>query len=71
MNEYAFDCVLTVALRVKANSEAEARAILKDNLDIADSNFGAWPDGSPILGEASLASDLAEPALYEINGEPV
>lgn len=70
MAEYAFDCVLTVALRVTANSEAEARAILNDKLDCADSNFGAWPDGSPILGEASISDDSA-PDLYEIDGNAV
>jgi hypothetical protein len=68
LREYAFDVKLFAAIRVKAHSAAEARATLRDNLDCADCNGGAWPDGSPILFEATVDDD--EPYLYEIDGEP-
>ena len=66
--EYAFDVTLKAAIRVKATDEKEARRILKESLDCADSNFGAWPNGDPITGEASL---YGFPHLYEIDGENV
>jgi len=68
MKTFSFDVKMLVALTVTADSEADARRILRDNLDCADSNFGAWPDGSPILGEASMDGDGD---LYEVNGEAV
>lgn len=64
--EYTFDVKLFTTLRVKAESEAEARAILRRVMHCADANFGAWDDGSPILGEASMDGD---PDLVEIDGE--
>lgn len=67
--EFAFDVRLFSTLRVKAASEAEARALLREHVDCADANFGAWPSGDPILGEASL--DDGEPDLIEIDGEAV
>lgn len=71
--EYAFDVVLRAAIRVKATSEAEAREMMHDVLDCADANFGSWPDGSPVLGEASLDTDAEGQglSLYEVDGEPV
>lgn len=66
-HEFAFDVTLTAAFRVNAETEDEAREMLKEHLDSADSNFGAWPDGSPILAEASLGHILD---LYEIDNEP-
>lgn len=62
LHEYAFDLELIVALRVKATSHEQALRTLRDTLDCADSHFGAWPDGSPVLGEASLRGT---PRLYE------
>lgn len=70
MPEYAFDIELFAAVRVNAPNEATARQMLAEAFEAADTNFGAWPDGSPILGEASL-SDLATPSLFEVDGEPV
>lgn len=67
MREFAFDVKLFASLRVKAESEAQARALLREALDCADANFGAWPDGSPILAEASMDG---EPDLFEIDEEP-
>lgn len=63
--EYAFDLTLASTIRVKANSAAEAVALLKQNLDAADCNMGAWPDGSPILAECSIIGD---PSLFEVDG---
>jgi hypothetical protein len=67
-NEYAFDVVLAAALRVKASDEADARLQLKGALHCADTNFGAWRSGDPIIGEVSLRGT---PSLYEVNGETI
>jgi len=67
--EYAFDVKLFATIRVKATSEAEARTLLNEYVNAADANFGAWPNGDPITGEASVDDD--HPELIEINGEAV
>ncbi len=55
MREFAFDVKLFAsAAGSKPKSQAQARALLREALDCADANFGAWPDGSPILAEASM-----------------
>ena len=70
IHEYAFDCTLTAAIRVKATSEAEARGIMKGTIDSSSANLGAWPNGDPILCEISLDTiDAGSP--YEIDGEEV
>ena len=66
MPEYVFDVKLFTTLRVKADSEAKARADLRRMLNCADANFGAWDEGDPILGEVSMDG---EPDLVEIDGE--
>lgn len=72
MAEYAFDVVLRAALRVpNMPDEATARAELAAMLDAAYSNFGLWSNGEPILGEASIADDIAEPRLFEVDGVDV
>ena len=68
--EYAFDLKLNVAIRVSASSFEEARSILLERLDAADSNFGAFPNGDPIVGEASLAGDVTKDMLFEVDGDP-
>ena len=68
MNEYLFDVKLFASIRVKAASLQEARALLDKHVDAADCNFGAWPNGDPITGEASV-DGFAE--LMEINGDAV
>ena len=67
MNEYLFDVNLFATIRVRADSEAEARTLILDHLDCACVNAGAWPNGDPILFEASARGELP---LIEINGEP-
>lgn len=75
MNEYAFDCTLACAIRVQAPSEEAARALLRETINAAEANLGAWPNGDPILCEVSLIDEeefttaLGRPALYEVNGE--
>jgi hypothetical protein len=59
---YGFDLELSCSLHVQATSHEHALRILRDKLDCADSNLGAWPDGSPILCETSLRGT---PALFE------
>jgi hypothetical protein len=66
LHEYLFDLKLFASVRVKAESEAAARALIAAHIHCADVNFGAWPDGSPILGEASVDG---EADLMEIDGE--
>lgn len=68
MKNYAFDVNLLGAIRVDANSRKEAEALVRCALDCASINAGCWPDGSPILFEASVDGELD---LYEIDGEPV
>lgn len=54
MKDYLFDVQLKAAFRIPADSEHEARAMLESVLDCASVNVGALPDGSPVIGEASL-----------------
>lgn len=65
--EYVFDVKLFATVRVKANTKAKAVALLKDTLDCASFNAGVWPNGDPVLFEASVDG---EPDLVEIDGEP-
>lgn len=69
MTEYAFDVKLFASIRVEADSEEQARALLREHVDCATANFGAWPNGDPIIGEASVDDD--HPELIEIDGEAV
>jgi hypothetical protein len=44
MNEYLFDVKLFATIRIKAESEDEARAMILDHLDCACVNAGVWPN---------------------------
>lgn len=66
---FTFDVKLFASISVQAGSKQEAIAMIRESLDCADCNFGAWPNGDPILGEASLDDD--DPDLMEIDGEAV
>lgn len=70
MPAYTFDMLLAASITVEADSPDAARAALVAKLDAADTNFGAFDDGTPILGEVSLADDHA-PTLAMIDGEDV
>lgn len=50
---FLFDVKLFASVRVPADSPEEAERLLREHLDCASCNAGAWPDGSPILFEAS------------------
>ena len=69
MHEYLFDVKFFAAIRVRADSETEARAMLRAELDCCTANFGPWgsgPDeGGLILGEASQDGDAD---LVEVDG---
>ena len=69
MTEFAFDLMLRAAIRVNAATEYEARNMLAEALDCAYTNFGAWPNGDPILGEVSLDTENDRPELFEVDGE--
>lgn len=66
--EYAFDVKLMATIRIKAQSQSEAEATIRETLDAASCNAGAWPDGSPVLFEASTDGCLD---LVEVDGKPV
>lgn len=70
MNTYTLDAKLFVTLTVKATSQDHAEAILRETMDGAEANFGAWPDGSPVLGTVGYDNDGGAD-LIEINGEAV
>lgn len=66
MTEFSFNLTLAGTIRLEAANSVEALAILRKKLSCADSNLGAWPDGSPILTELSLSG---APSLCEIDGQ--
>ena len=65
--EFAFNLTLLTTVKVNAETEKEARALINEAFHIADSHFGAWPNGDPILAEASMEG---EAELFEIDQEP-
>lgn len=69
-HEYAFDVKLFAAIRVRAETEAQARKVLEELLDCASVNFGAYDGGDPIVSEVALCTDDGPPFLYELDGEP-
>ena len=67
--EFLFDVKMFAAVRVMAVDEAHARALMREHLECAEANLGAWPSGDPILAEVSADDD--HPDLLEIDGETV
>jgi len=57
-HEYLFDVKLFAALRITASNEQDARRILVSVLDCATINCGALPDGSPLVGEATVDGEF-------------
>lgn len=55
---FTFDMTLSATITVDAPDEATAREWINEAIECADTNFGAWPDGSPILGECSLTANM-------------
>jgi hypothetical protein len=60
MKEFTFDIKLFAAITVKAETEKEAFEMLLEHTECADCNLGTWPDGTPILAEASVERDEIE-----------
>jgi hypothetical protein len=58
MSRYTFDIPLIASISVSADNPEAARQMLQTALDCADTNFGALPNGDPILGECSLMEDI-------------
>ena len=69
MNVYTFDVRFFAAIRVKANSVSEARATLRDNVSSMDCNGGAWPNGDPILFDATIDDD--ELPCVDVDPQPI
>jgi hypothetical protein len=67
-HEYLFDVKLFASIRVRAESEDQARRMMREHIDAADANLGAWPNGDPILCEVSL-DEPDNDALIEVDGE--
>jgi hypothetical protein len=65
-HEYLFDAKLLSSIRVKAKTQVEAEAKIREIFDVASCNGGAWPDGGPVLFEASVDGRLD---LVEVDGE--
>lgn len=68
-HEYAFDCTLTAAIRVKGVTREAAEVHLRAAMDAADCNGGSWRNGEPILFEASVNEGALY--LYQVDGEDV
>lgn len=69
MNTYEFDVKFFVVLSVEAESLSAARAKVK-SINGNEANFGAWPDGSPIVGVVDMDGepDLTGPASVTAEG---
>jgi len=67
--EYTFDVKLFTTIRVEALNEADARKIVSDNIHGDEANFGAWPNGDPIIAEVCVDDD--EMQVIEVDGEAV
>lgn len=70
MTEFTFDVKLFATIRVHAETEGEARRLINAVFSGAEGNFGAWPDGSPVLGTVEQ-DNPDEDTLIEIDGEAV
>jgi len=72
MSEFLFDVRLNASIRVIADTEDQAIAMLQ-SIDANTANLGAWPNGEPILCEVSIFENAAGGLLraVEIDGEEV
>jgi len=69
MKDYGFDLKLDIALHIKAESYEDAKRILKEKLNCASANLGAFDNGDPILAEATLNDVITPDMLFEVDGE--
>lgn len=65
-HEYLLDVKLFASVRVLADTRQEAEQMLRNALGCASVNAGAWPNGDPILFEASMDG---EADLIEVDGQ--
>ena len=68
MTEFTFDLRLDASISLKAVDLDTAKRELWALLQCASTNFGAWPNGEPALGEVSLNS-VADITLGLVDGE--
>lgn len=68
LHTYLIDLKLDVSLRVEATSPKEAWDMLRKVFDAATINAGHWPDGSPVIAEATMNE---RPDFAECDDEPV
>lgn len=54
MPQHSFDLQILTSVTVKADSEEEARDIIRDRMHGVEANFGAWENGDPIVAEISV-----------------
>ncbi|MDR3425524.1 MAG: hypothetical protein P4M13_10720 [Alphaproteobacteria bacterium] len=64
--EYAFDVKIFATLRVKAESQEEARAALAAAIDGGEANFGSFPNGEPIIADVCIDGEID---LIEVDGK--
>lgn len=75
IKEYTFNVKLFATIRVKAETVKKARAMIIKHVTSANANFGAcanfgaWPNGDPIVAEVTIDDDKLP--VLEINGERV
>lgn len=62
-HEFTFNCKLFATVRVNASSKAEAEEVLRNALDAASCNAGAWPRALSIGRTEGMTK------LIEIDGE--
>lgn len=58
MRNFTFDIPLLASITVTADSPEIARKMLEKVLDCATTNFGAYDNGDPAIGEVSLSEDI-------------
>lgn len=63
MKRFVFDVKLFATVRIRANSEEEARRALRGEIDGAEISVGMDPGGDPIT--AQLSVDDENPELIE------
>lgn len=66
---YTFDLELYTAIRVTAPNLSAARNLLQQCINGVEANFGAWPNGDPIIGTVGIPDDTG--TVVEIDGEAV
>ncbi len=65
LKNYLVDIKLSTSIRVDAEDEEAARKLIATAFNCASINAGAWPNGEPITGTASMDG---EADLVEIDG---